>query len=94
MLQNKKTDGRIFISYRRSDANGYAGRLEDSLEEYFGNNRVFRDIEDIKGGAAFGEVIEKNIRTADAVIVLSYFGSIIIGTRMLTLMNMSGFKMK
>lgn len=63
-------DGRIFISYRRSDAKGYAGRLSDSLEEHFGNNRVFRDIEDIKGGAAFGEVIEANIQSADAVIIL------------------------
>jgi hypothetical protein len=35
------------------DTKGYAGRLSDSLEEYFGNNRVFRDIEDIEGGAAF-----------------------------------------
>ena len=63
-------DGRIFISYRRSDAKGYAGRLADSLEKYFGNKRVFRDIEDIKGGAAFGEVIEENLKSADAVVVL------------------------
>ncbi|MFK7771590.1 MAG: toll/interleukin-1 receptor domain-containing protein [Saprospiraceae bacterium] len=70
MLKNNKRDGRIFISYRRSDAKGYAGRLSDSLEDYFGNNRVFRDIEDIEGGAAFGEVIETNIKSADAVIVL------------------------
>jgi len=70
MLTNTKKDGRIFISYRRSDAKGYAGRLSDSLEEYFGNNRVFRDIEDIKGGAAFGDVIKENIQSADAVIVL------------------------
>lgn len=66
----KKKEGRIFISYRRTDAKGVAGRLSDTLEIYFGNNRVFRDIEDITGGAEFGQVIEKNLQSADAVIVL------------------------
>ncbi len=66
----KKKDGRIFISYRRTDARGYAGRLSDTLEEYFGSNRVFRDMEDISGGAEFGQVIHNNLHTADAVIVL------------------------
>lgn len=70
MLWNNKPDGRIFISYRRSDAKGYAGRLSDSLEAYFGDNRVFRDIEDISGGADFGDTIKHNLHTADAVIVL------------------------
>lgn len=70
MLWNIKPDGRIFISYRRSDAQGYAGRLSDSLEAYFGDNRVFRDIEDISGGANFGDTIRENLHSADAVIVL------------------------
>ena len=30
---------RIFISYRRSDAQGFAGRLNDSLNDYFGEGR-------------------------------------------------------
>lgn len=66
----KKKDGRIFISYRRSDSQGFAGRLSDTLEDYFGGNRVFRDIEDITGGAEFASVIENNLHSADAVIVL------------------------
>lgn len=70
MFWKKQPEGRIFISYRRTDARGVAGRLEDTLEAYFGGNRVFRDIEDITGGADFGQVIKDNLAAADAVIVL------------------------
>lgn len=70
MFLNNKKQGRIFISYRRSDTQGYAGRLSDSLESYFGENRVFRDIEDIKGGSEFAKDIKTQLSFADAVIVL------------------------
>lgn len=64
------TQGRIFISYRRDDAQWTAGRLADSLGRYFGDKRVFRDIEGIRGGADFGDVIHQTLGKADAVIVL------------------------
>jgi hypothetical protein len=70
MRDKRKQTGRLFISYRRSDARGTAGRLSDTLGAYFGDNRVFRDIENIEGGADFGSVIEENLQHADAVIVL------------------------
>ena len=70
MIPKKKNDGRIFISYRRADARGVAGRLSDSLEEYFGDKRVFRDVDDIAGGSDFEQVIEHSLQSADAVIVL------------------------
>ncbi|MCP4139036.1 MAG: toll/interleukin-1 receptor domain-containing protein [Chloroflexi bacterium] len=70
MSTKRKENGKIFISYRRADARGVAGRLGDSLGQYFGDNRVFRDIEDIAGGADFGDVIKQNLANADAVIVL------------------------
>lgn len=66
----KKKIGKIFISYRRSDTQGYARRLSDSLETYFGGNRVFRDIKDIKGGSEYAKDIEEQMSSADAVIVL------------------------
>ena len=34
-----------FISYRRDDAAGYAGRLRESLERRLGSTRVFRDVD-------------------------------------------------
>lgn len=62
--------GKIFISYRRSDTPGIAGRLADSLSEYFGDERVFRDIEDIEEGARFDSTIDATVAGADALVVL------------------------
>ena len=33
----------IFLSYRRNDTGGYAGRLADALEARFGTGSVFQD---------------------------------------------------
>jgi len=61
---------RIFISYRRSDARGYAGRLEDTLKSYFGPGRVFRDIGGINPGEDFKAAIDSTILETGALIVL------------------------
>jgi TIR domain len=61
---------RIFISYRRSDTRGYAGRLEDALKGYFGARRVFRDVGGITPGEDFKARIDKSILEAGALIVL------------------------
>ena len=39
-----------FISYRREDAAGYAGRLRESLERRLGDARVFRDVDALRPG--------------------------------------------
>lgn len=70
MILKKQKLGKIFITYRRSDTQGYAGRLSDSLENYFGGNRIFRDIDDIIGGSEFAKDIENQMSSADAVIIL------------------------
>jgi len=36
---------RIFISYRRDDSAGYAGRLYDRLSERFGQGKILMDID-------------------------------------------------
>ncbi len=61
---------RIFISYRRDDSQWFAARLADSLSAYFGDKRVFRDVEGIAGGADFGAVIHDSLKASDAVIVV------------------------
>ncbi len=66
----RKTAGKIFISYRRADTRGEAGRLADTLEQYFGKDRIFRDIESIAGGQDFGDAIQNTLANADAIIVL------------------------
>ena len=40
-------DQNIFISYRRGDSEGYAGRIFDRLQDHFGIDRVFMDVTDI-----------------------------------------------
>jgi len=40
----------IFISYRREDAEGQAGRLFERLHERFGAGRVFMDVTGIAPG--------------------------------------------
>ena len=51
----------IFISYRRSDSEGYAGRIYDRLVEHFGADRVFMDVTDIGVGEDFADAIGQAI---------------------------------
>ena len=48
---------RVFLSYRRGDSAGHAGRLYDWLTARFGRGNVFRDFEAILPGADFAERI-------------------------------------
>ncbi|MDQ8023885.1 MAG: toll/interleukin-1 receptor domain-containing protein [Moraxellaceae bacterium] len=61
---------RIFISYRRDDSGGYAGRLEDALEVALGREAVFRDVQDIAPGDDFVAAIRQRLKGADTVLVL------------------------
>ncbi len=61
---------RVFISYRRDDAAGYAGRLEEALEKRLGRGSVFRDVLDIAPGADFVEAIRQRLAGAQTVLVL------------------------
>ncbi len=60
----------VFLSYRRSDTGGEVGRLADSLTHKLGRKVVFRDVSDIPPGAAFAEVLEKELAAAKLVLVL------------------------
>jgi len=61
---------RIYLSYRRMDAAGYAGRLFDHLNRHFGPGSVFMDIGGIAGGEEFSRVIESALNSCDVVLVL------------------------
>ena len=58
---------RIFISYRRSETRGYVGWLSYCLEDEFGRENVFRDVETI-GIAQWRTSIDEAIRLADVVL--------------------------
>jgi hypothetical protein len=61
---------RIFISYRRHDSAAQAGRLYDELSNHFGKNAVYRDVDSMKPGVDFVERIERELKSAAAVIVV------------------------
>lgn len=60
----------IFISYRRSDAQFAAGRLADALVREFGDERIFRDIEDIEAGADFIDTLDKALAECKVMLVI------------------------
>jgi hypothetical protein len=61
---------RVFVSYRREDASGHAGRLYDALAERFGDENVFMDVDTIEVGADFAETITRAVTSCDALIAL------------------------
>jgi tetratricopeptide (TPR) repeat protein len=61
---------RIFISYRREDAAGDAGRLADHLHRRFGKNQVFLDIDTIDPGTDFVHVLHASLQETAAVLVV------------------------
>ena len=61
---------RIFLSYRRDDSAGFAGRLADGLEAALGAGSVFRDVDDIRPGEDFVQAIASHLRDMDAVLVM------------------------
>ena len=60
----------LFVSYRRDDSAGHAGRLTDALELRFGEGSVFRDVDDIAPGENFEHVIQTRISQVRGVLVL------------------------
>jgi len=67
----------VFISYRREDSSGYAGRLFDILSVHFGRENTYMDVDTIMGGDNFPAVIEEKISQCDALLA-------VIGERWLT----------
>jgi hypothetical protein len=61
---------RIFISYRRKDSIGIAGRIFDKLTDHFGDGTVFMDIDAIPPGVNFREHINGSMERAKVVLVL------------------------
>ena len=61
---------KIFLSYRRDDTGGRAGRLFDVLVARFGAHNVFQDVSSAAPGYDFADRVEQSIATSDAVLVV------------------------
>lgn len=73
----------IFISYRRDDAEGQAGRLFDDLTQHFGDDAVFMDVAAIEPGRDFRRVIDEQVASCGVLLA-------IIGKSWLTAKDESG----
>jgi hypothetical protein len=60
----------IFLSYRRDDSAGFAGRLADELEAQLGAGSVFRDVDDIRPGENFVAAINSQLNEVQAVLIM------------------------
>jgi hypothetical protein len=75
----------IFISYRRDETAGYAGRIADRFIEHFGEDRVFRDLDSLEPGLDFAEVIQNAVDSTEVMIA-------VIGKNWLTATDAAGRK--
>jgi TIR domain len=61
---------RVFVSYRRSDVGGHAGRLSDALIDRLGRDKVFHDVSAIAAGRDFTIEIDAALASSDAVLAV------------------------
>jgi hypothetical protein len=61
---------KLFLSYRRGDAGGHAGRLGDALRLQLGERGVFQDVTAIAPGEDFTVAIDAALDESDAVLVV------------------------
>jgi len=73
----------IFISYRREDSAGHAGRLYDRLARDFPDAKIFIDVEQIASGDDFARTIESMLQQCEVCLV-------VIGKRWLTAADQYG----
>jgi hypothetical protein len=60
----------IFISYRRQDAEGQAGRLFDDLKTQFGEDAVFMDVAGIEAGRDFRRAIDEHVASCGVLLAV------------------------
>jgi hypothetical protein len=63
-------NNRIFISYRREDTLGSAGRIDDHQVKRFGRDQIFLDVDTIQPGLDFVKVIQNSISQVDVMIAV------------------------
>jgi hypothetical protein len=60
----------IFVSYRRDDTQGWAGRLARALQESFPKTQVFYDIATLQPGDDFPGAIDRALSSCQAALML------------------------
>ncbi len=60
----------IFMSYRRADSERWCRRLCDHLTLRFGEDLVFRDVDDLAPGVEWAQAIDDALKRAEVALVL------------------------
>jgi TIR domain-containing protein len=60
----------IFISYRREDTEGQAGRLFDDLIMHFGDDSVFMDVAGLEPGRDFRRAIDEQVTSCGVLLAV------------------------
>ena len=61
---------RIFISYRRDDSSGNAGRVYDRLRADFGQDLLFMDVDAIPLGSNFVKVLRDEVGQCNVLLAV------------------------
>ena len=61
---------RIFLCYRRDDSGAIVGRIYDRLSRDFGEQNIFKDVDNIPFGVDFVEHLDGEIQKCDVVFVV------------------------
>jgi len=69
-FRQHESTSKIFVSYRREDARGDAGRLTDQLKSHFGEKQIFRDVEAIEAGVDFVDAIYNAVGSCAALLAI------------------------
>jgi len=60
----------VFLSYRRTDTGGEAGRLADTFQQKLGDEMTLRDVSSIPLGEQFPWVLQSELAAAKTMLVL------------------------
>src|SRR5260221_8150972 len=61
---------KVFISYRRDDSAGYAGRVRDRLERELGRDLLFMDVDAIPLGTNFSKVLREEVAKCGVLLAV------------------------
>jgi flagellar biosynthesis GTPase FlhF len=61
---------KLFISYRRDDSAGYAGRVHDRLEREYGSDLLFMDVDSIPLGVNFIKVLQEEVAKCEVLLAV------------------------
>src|SRR5262249_51988775 len=61
---------KVFISYRRDESAGHAGRVHDRLEREFGRDLLFMDVDAVPLGVNFVKVLSEEVAKCDVLLAV------------------------